>query len=114
MLHSTRNNALIEMRVRDRSIGRLDRPIWGYVKPRIYTEKPALIDALEDNVEVFIRLLSGLLSKFLIPLMLCVLVLYIREIPAEMLESICQNWPKLMDHLSHSHGQHLHEIIFKH
>ena len=57
----------------------------------VYTDKSASIDALEDNMEPFIR-----------------------EMPAEMLERICQNWTKQMDHLRRSHGQHLHEIFFKH
>ena len=64
---------------------------WGYVKSRVYTDKPALIDALEDNIDAFIR-----------------------EIPAEMLERVSQNWNKRLDHLQRSRGQHLHEISFKH
>ena len=55
------------------------------------TDKAASIDALEDNLEAFIR-----------------------EIPAEMLERLCQNWTKRMDHLKRSRSQHLHEVIFKH
>ena len=39
-----------------------------YVKAHVYTYKTALIDALEYNIRAFIR-----------------------EIPAEMLESVCQN-----------------------
>ena len=65
--------------------------MWGYVKAQVYTEKPASMDALEDNIEAFIR-----------------------EITAEMLERVYQNWTKRMDHLKRSRGQHLHEIIFKH
>ena len=49
------------------------------------------MDALEDNIEAFIR-----------------------EIPTEMLATVCQNWTKWMDHLKRSHAQHLHEQIFKH
>ena len=49
----------------------LDHFLWGYVKAHVYTDKPASIDALEDNIEA-----------------------YIREIPAEMLERVCQNWRK--------------------
>ena len=45
-----------------------------HVKDYAYTDKPASIDALEANIEAFIR-----------------------EIPAEMLESVCQNWTKRMD-----------------
>ena len=64
--------------------------LWDYVKVHVYTDKPALIDALEDNIEAFIS-----------------------EIPAEMLKRVSQNWTKLMDHLRRSRSQHLHEIIFK-
>ena len=60
-----------------------------YVKVYVYTDKPALIDALESNIEVFIR-----------------------EIPAEMLERKFLNWTQWMYHLRRS--QHLHEILFKH
>ena len=67
----------------------LDCFLWGYIKADVYTDKPC-IDAMEDNIEAFIR-----------------------EIPVEMLERVCQNWTKRMDHLKRSRGQHLHEIIFK-
>ena len=69
----------------------LDYFLWGHVKAYVYTDKPASIDALEDSIEAFIR-----------------------EIPAEMLERVCQNWTKRMDHLERSRAQHLHEMIFKH
>ena len=55
--------------------------LWGYVKAHVYTDKPASIDALEDNIEAFIR-----------------------EIPADMLERICQSWTKRMDHWRRSRG----------
>ena len=57
----------------------LDYFLWGYAKAHVYTEKPASIDALEDNIEAFIR-----------------------KIPAEMLERVCQNWNKRMDYLKRS------------
>ena len=44
----------------------LDSFLWDFVKTHVYTDKPASIDAL-DNMEAFIR-----------------------EIPAEMLERVCQ------------------------
>ena len=69
----------------------LDYFLWGSVKAHVYTDKPASIDVLEDNIEAFIR-----------------------QIPTEMLERVCQNWTKRIDHLRRSRGQHLHEIIFKH
>ena len=85
--------------VRDQSIGSLDCAIltpfdyllWGYVKAHVYIDKPASIVALEDNIEAFIR-----------------------EISAEMLERVWQNWTKWVDHFRRSRGQHLHEIIFRH
>ena len=46
----------------------LDNILWGYVKAHFYTDKPASIDVLEDNIEAFIR-----------------------KEPAEMLERVCQN-----------------------
>ena len=71
--------------VRDRSIGRLIvrfRLFFvGYVKAHVYTDKPASITGLEFNIEAFIR-----------------------EIPAEILERVCQNWTKRLDHLKHSRG----------
>ena len=69
----------------------LDFFLWGYVKAHDYMDKPATIDALEANIEGFIR-----------------------EIPADMLERVGQNWTLRMGHLQRSRGQHLHEIIFKH
>ena len=65
--------------------------LWGYVKAHVYTDKPASIDALKDNIEAFA----------------C-------EIPAKMLEGVWQNWIKRMDHLKRSRAQHLHKIIFEH
>ena len=59
----------------------LDHFLWGYV----YTDKPALIDALKDNIEAFIS-----------------------EIPAEML---AENWTKRMDHLKRRCGQYLTKNI---
>ena len=104
MPHSTRNNELMERQVGEhftsrsrlvnwppRSCNALDCFLWGYVKANLYTDKPASIYALEDNMEAFIR-----------------------EIPAEMLARVCQKWIKRMDQLKRSRGQHLHENIFKH
>ena len=73
------------------SICRLDCFLWGCIKAYTYTDKPASISALENNIEAFIR-----------------------EIPPEMLERVCQKWAKRMDNLRRSRGQRLHEKIFKH
>ena len=69
----------------------LDYFLWGYVQAHVCRDKPAMVDALEANIEEFIR-----------------------EIPSDMLERVCQNWTQRMNHLRRSRGQHLHEIIFKH
>ena len=69
----------------------LDHFLRSYLKVHVYAGNPALIDVLKDNIEV-----------------------YFHEIPAEMLERVCQKWTKRMDHLKRSRGQHLHQIIFKH
>ena len=61
----------------------LDLFLWGYVKAHIYTDKLASIDALEDNTEA-----------------------YIREIPPETLERVCQNCTKRMDHFRRNRGRH--------
>ena len=76
--------------VRYRSITRLDYFLWGNVKAYVYTDKLISIYALEDNIEAFIR-----------------------KIPAEMLERVCPNWTKRMDHLRRSCGPDLHRIFFK-
>ena len=68
----------------------LDYFLRGSVYAHVVTDKPASVDALKDNIEAFIR-----------------------EIPAEMLQRVCQNWTKRMENLKRSRGQHLHEIIFK-
>ena len=49
----------------------LDYFLWGHVKAHVYSDKPATIGALEANIEAFMS-----------------------EIPAEMLERVCQNWTK--------------------
>ena len=66
----------------------LDCFLWGCVKALVYTEKT---DALEDNIKAFIH-----------------------EIPDEMLEKVCKDYTKQMNHFMCNRGQHLHEIIFKH
>ena len=62
----------------------------GLFKAHIYTVKPTSIDALEDNIEAFIR-----------------------DILGEVMERVCQNWTKRMEPLRLSRGLYLHEIIVK-
>ena len=50
--------------------------LWDYVKAHAYTDKPPSIDSVQDNIEAFIR-----------------------KIPAEMLDRVCQNWTKRGDKL---------------
>ena len=59
----------------------LDFFLCGYVKAHVYMDKSAMIDALEANIEAFIR-----------------------EIPADMLERVCQNWTLRIGHLQRSRG----------
>ena len=60
---------------------RSDNFLWGYVNAHVYIDKPASIEAFEDNIEAFIR-----------------------KVSAEMLEKVCQNWNKRMDHMRRNHG----------
>jgi len=68
----------------------LDFFLWGYVKSKVYMDKPATIEALEANITRVID-----------------------QIPLEMLERVIENWNFRMDHVNRSYGQHLKEIIFK-
>ena len=68
----------------------LDFFLWGYVKSKVYADKPATIQALEANITRVIN-----------------------AIPVEMLERVIENWSLRMDHLKRSCGQHLNDIIFK-
>lgn len=49
------------------------------MKTHVYTDQPASNDALEDNIDKFIR-----------------------QIAAEMMERVCENWTKWMDELRQS------------
>ena len=40
---------------RSRDLTPSDNYLWGNVKAHIYKDKPASVDALEDNIETFIR-----------------------------------------------------------
>ena len=68
----------------------LDYFLWGYVKSKVFVDKPATIQDLEANITRVIR-----------------------QIPVAMLESVIENWTFRMDHVRRSRGQHLNEIIFK-
>ena len=68
----------------------LDFFLWGFLKSKVYADKPATIEALEANITRVIH-----------------------DIPVEMLERVIENWTFRMDHLKRSCGQHLNEVIFK-
>lgn len=69
----------------------LDFFLWGYVKSKVFADKPATIPALEANITRVIG-----------------------EIPVHMLEKVVENWVARMGHLKRSGGQHMKEVIFKH
>ena len=66
--HFISSSGLVNWPPRPCDLTPLDYILWDYVKDYIYTDKSASIDALEDNIEAFIR-----------------------EIPAEMLGRVCQS-----------------------
>lgn len=68
----------------------LDFFLWGYVKSKVYMDKPATIEALEANITRVIG-----------------------QIPLEILIRVIENWNYRMDVVNRSRGQHLKEIIFK-
>ena len=89
--HFTSRSGPVNWPPRSCDLTPLDYFLWGYVKAHVYTDKPASIEALEDNITVFIL-----------------------EKPAEMLERVCQNWTKQIDHLRRNRDQHFAGIIIKH
>lgn len=68
----------------------LDFFLWGYVKSKVFADKPTTIEQLETNI-----------------------TREIRQIPVIILEKVIENWTQRMTHLKNSYGQHLKEIIFK-
>ena len=53
--HFISRSATINWSPRSCDLRPLDYFLWGYVKAHVYTDKPASIDALEDNIEAFVR-----------------------------------------------------------
>ena len=68
----------------------LDYFLWGYVKSKVYADKPATIQQLEINIRRVIA-----------------------EIQAETLLKVCQNWTARLRYIRASCGGHMPEIIFK-
>ncbi|GFX77425.1 transposable element Tcb2 transposase [Trichonephila clavipes] len=68
----------------------LDYFLWGYVKSLVYTDKPQMLDHLEDNIRRVIA-----------------------DIRPQMLEKVIENCTSRLDYIRASHGSHMPEIIFK-
>ena len=68
----------------------LDYFLWSYVKPLVYADKPATIDALEANI-----------------------VRVLRDIRPAVLEKVAKNWTSRMRSVKNSRSGHMPEIIFK-
>lgn len=83
-------NGPVDWPPRSCDITPLDFFLWGYVKSKVYANKPTTIEALEENIRREIG-----------------------QIPVLMLERVIENWTLRMDELRRSRGQHLKEIIFK-
>ncbi|GFX77423.1 uncharacterized protein TNCV_2956211 [Trichonephila clavipes] len=68
----------------------LDYFLWGYVKSLVYTDKPQMLDHLEDNIRRVIA-----------------------DIRPQMLEKVIENWTSRLDYIRASRGSPKPEIIFK-
>ena len=68
----------------------LDYFLWGYVKSKVYADKPATIQQLEINIRRVIA-----------------------EIQPETLLKVCQNWTARLRYIRASRGEDMPEIIFK-
>ena len=53
--HFISRSGLVNWPLRSWNLMPLDYFLWGYVKAHVYTDKPASIGTLEDNMEAFIR-----------------------------------------------------------
>lgn len=67
----------------------LDYFLWGYVKSLVYANKPATLDALENNIRVAIG-----------------------AVTPQMLDHVIQNWTTRLQHCQRSRGGHLPDILF--
>ena len=74
----------------DHVISPLDYFLWGHVKSKVYADKPATIQQLENNIRQVIA-----------------------EIQPETLLKVCQNWSARLRYIRASRGGHMPEIIFK-
>lgn len=68
----------------------LDFFLWGYVKSKVYTNKPDTLQALERYIRRVIA-----------------------EIPLDMLDWVIKNWVDRMHQCKLSRGGHLNDVLFK-
>ncbi|GFS91028.1 putative transposable element [Trichonephila clavipes] len=68
----------------------LDYFLWGYVKSLVYSDKPQMLDHLEDNIRRVIA-----------------------DIRPQMLEKVIENWTSRLDYIQASRGSYMPEIVFK-
>ncbi|GFX18678.1 putative DD41D transposase [Trichonephila clavipes] len=68
----------------------LDYFLWGYVKSKVYADKPQTLDHLEDNIRRVIA-----------------------DIRLQMLEKVIENWTSRLDYIRGHRSSHMQEIIFK-
>lgn len=69
----------------------LDFFLWGYVKDKVYSNAPATIEALKENIRAEIR-----------------------EIEPQLCENVMENFLKRMTTCKKSRGGHLADIVFHH
>ena len=68
----------------------LDYFLWGYVKSKVYENKPETLDELEANIQHIIG-----------------------DITPAVLNRVIENWTSRLEHVRVSRGGHMPEIIFK-
>lgn len=68
----------------------LDYFLWGYVKSKVYANKPKTLDELEANIRATIA-----------------------AIPPDMIHRVIENWSARMSQCKKSRGGHLNDILFK-
>uniref|UniRef100_A0A1Y1NCG1 Uncharacterized protein n=1 Tax=Photinus pyralis TaxID=7054 RepID=A0A1Y1NCG1_PHOPY len=68
----------------------LDFFLWGYVKSKVYANKPKTLDELEANIRATIA-----------------------AIPPDMIHRVIENWSDRMSQCKKSRGGHLNDILFK-
>lgn len=68
----------------------LDYFLWGYLKSKVYANRPQTLDALRLNIERCIR-----------------------EITPDLLHKVFENWIRRIHSCTRSRGGHLNDVLFK-